>query len=94
MSETNGNTRALFQIRAVKKDTDEVVFASEVVAEGEKEALYESTMKEELTKKNLTKSDVHIIVKSFGTIPAKEEAKNVRIVGKIDGFTLVKDKQQ
>ena len=87
------NTRALFQIRAVRKDTDEVVFTEEVVAEGEKEALYESNMKEELKKWELTKNDVHILVKSFGTLPAKEEVKNVKIIGSAAGFTLTQDKK-
>ena len=93
MGEGCCNTRALFQIRAIKKETDEVVFSSEVVAEGEKEALYESSMKEELKSKGLNKSDVHILVKSFGPLPAKEEVKNVKIIGQAAGFTLTKDKQ-
>jgi hypothetical protein len=86
------NTRALFQIRAVVKETDEVVFNAEVVAEGEKEALYESDMKEVLKKAGLGKDDVHILVKSFGTLPPKEVVKNVKIIGAAGGFTLTKDK--
>ena len=85
--------RALFQIRAVSKETDAIVFSSEVVAEGEKEALYESNMKEELKSKNLTKNDVHILVKAFGTLPAKEEVKNVRIIASAAGLTLTQDKK-
>jgi len=87
------NTRALFQIRAVSKETDEIVFSAEVIAEGEKEALYESDMKEILKKAGLGKGDVHILVKAFGTLPAKEDIKNVRLIGSVAGLSLVKDKK-
>lgn len=87
------NTRALFQIKAVKKDDDKVVFSDEVVAEGEKEALYESGMKEELKKQGLTRDDVNILVKSFGSLPPKEVVKNVKIVAAAGGMTLVQEKK-
>lgn len=88
------STRALFQIRAISKETDEIVFGAEVVAEGEKEALYESDMKDALKKLGLGKGDVHILVKAFGTLPAKEEVKNVRLIASAAGFNLTQDKKK
>lgn len=87
----NVNTRALFQIRAVNKFTDVVEYAEEVVAEGEKEALFESNMKEALKAKGLTKADVNVLVKSFGILPAKEEVKSVKLVGELGKYSLVKE---
>jgi hypothetical protein len=86
------NTRALFQIRAINKDTDKVVVSEEVVAEGEKEALYESDLKEKLDAIGLKKSDVHVIVKAFGSLPPKEEVKSVKIIAGVDGYKLIKEK--
>lgn len=92
MGENINNTRALFQIRAINKDTDKVVVSAEVVAEGEKEALYESDLKENLEVLGLKKSDVHIIVRSIGSLPAKEEVKSVKIIAGVDGYKLIKEK--
>lgn len=61
------NSRALFEIRAVSKETDEVVYSKEIVADGEKEALFESDLKESLKTQGLKKDDVTILVREFGS---------------------------
>ena len=37
---SNGD-RGLFEIRAINKETDEAIYSTEIIAEGEKEALFE-----------------------------------------------------
>lgn len=86
------NTRGLFEIHAIHKDTNEVVFHQKVVAEGEKEALFESNLKEELKKNNVTKDEVHLLVKEIGQLPAKEDVKTVKILGQIGKTSLVQEK--
>lgn len=88
MSDKN---RGLFEIHAIHKDTDEVVFHQKVVAEGEKESLWESNLKDELKKKNISREEVHLLVKEIGTLPAKEDVKKVKIVGSIGKYEVVKN---
>lgn len=76
-------TRGLFEIHAINVETDEIVFTQKVVAEGEKEALFESDLKENLKKKELSKDDVHIIVTFLGSVPVKEKIKKVSLVEKM-----------
>lgn len=83
--------RALFAIRAINKDTDEVVFSAEVVAEGEKEALYNSNLKETLKEKKLKKEDVNLIITEIGKLPPKETVKNVKILGQLGSHILAKE---
>lgn len=80
--------RALFEIRAFNKETDERVFSQEVIADGEKEALFESDLKVSLKEKGLSKDDVNIIVREFGKIPAKEKAKMVKVIGQVGKLML------
>jgi len=82
------NSRGLFGIRVVDLETDKVVHAEEVVAEGEQDALFESDVKEALKKLGLKKEDVHIIVKEFGSVPQKPRPKTVRFVGQL-GKTIL-----
>jgi len=84
-------TRALFEIRAIDKETDEVVYSKEVVADGEKEALFESDLKEVLKAKNLRKEDVTIITREFGQVPVREKAKIVKFLGQAGSFILGKE---
>lgn len=93
MSDVKQEMNGLFQIRAVNKDTNEIVYTGEIVAEGEKEALFESDLKESLVKKGLKKDDVHIVVKEFGQVPVKERAKTVKILGQCGSLSLVKDQK-
>ena len=85
------NTRALFEIRVINKDTDERVFSTEVIADGEKEALFESDLKQVLKDKGLTREDVHILVREFGSVPAKEKAKMVKVIGQVGRMVLGKE---
>jgi hypothetical protein len=90
MGEGCGKMRGLFMIRAINKETDEIVYAAEIIAEGEKEALYESDMKSYLKDKKLSRDDVHILVKELIQVPAKEDVKKVRVLGQIGEFAAVK----
>ena len=79
MAETNG--RGLFEIRAIDIETDEVIYSVEVVAEGEKEALFESDLKEKLKAKRMSRQDVDIVVREFGELPERSVRKR-NIFGK------------
>jgi len=79
------NERGLFQIRAVDIETDEVVYQAEIVAEGEKEALFDSDLKEVLKNKNLTRHDVDILVKELDSLPARTRIKRSFWTGKKRG---------
>jgi len=81
-------TRGLFEIRAIILDTGEVLDIQDVIADGEKEALFESDLKEKLKSRKLTLDDVHVLVREFGQVPAKEKAKYVKVLGKL-GKTIV-----
>ena len=87
------DSRGLFEIHAVNLDTDEVVFQEKVVAEGESDALYCSSMKEELKKLGLKRDDVHIIVREIGCVPKREKAKTVKILGQVGGLMLSKEQK-
>ena len=83
--------RSLFDIYAINKDTSEVVFNEKVVAEAEKDALFESNLKEKLTELKLRKDEVHMVVHELGTVPAKEHVKTVKILGEFGKTKLVKE---
>jgi len=80
--------RGLFTIKAVCKETDEIVYSHDIVAEGEKDALYESDLKDVLKSKGLTKNDVHIVVKEFGQVPPKEKVQKVKVLGQCGDFVV------
>ena len=90
---TVGKTRGLFEIRAVNKETDEIVYKSEVIADGEKEALFESDLKETLKSLKLNRDDVTIVVRNFGAIPAKEKAKTVKLLGQLGNIIVGKEQK-
>lgn len=83
--------RGLFQIRAVNKDTDEVVFSEEVVGEGESDAMFNSKLKDALKEKNLAKDDVYILCKELGSLPKKERSKTVKLISQIGNLVLGKE---
>lgn len=85
------DSRALFEIRVFNKDTDERIHSEEVIADGEKEALFESRLKEVLKEKDLTRDDVVILIREFGPVPAKEKVKMVKIVGQMGKMVLGKE---
>ena len=87
---SDSKERGLFSIRAISKETDEIVYSAEIVACGENEALYESDMKDALKAKKLTRDDVHVIVTEIGKLPAKEDIKKVKVLGQIGDFAAVK----
>jgi len=74
--------RALFEIRAVSIETDEVIYKTEIVAEGEKEALFDSDLKEVLKSKKLSKYDVDIVVREFGRLPERAPRRKNFFTGK------------
>jgi len=74
--------RALFEIRAVSIETDEVIYKTEIVAEGEKEALFDSDLKEVLKSKKLSKYDVDIVVREFGRLPERTPRRKNFFTGK------------
>ena len=84
-TETN---RGLFTLKAVNKATDEVVYTEDIVADGEKEALFESNLKEGLKAIGLTKNDVWLVVKEFGEVPLQEKVQNVRVLGQVGKLVL------
>lgn len=88
----NKEERGLFEIVAISKDSDEIVYEEKIVAEGEKEALFESDLKEQLKVKGLKREDVHVLVREFGTLPAKEDVKIVKIIGQVGKTILAKEK--
>ena len=94
MSESNAEGRGLFEIRAISRDTDEIVYKDEVVAEGESDALFESNLKEVLKEKKLKRDDVYVIVREFGSVPVKERTKTVRVVGKVGKMILGKEESK
>ena len=83
--------RGLFQIHAIDKETDMVVFEEMVVSDGESEALFDSSLKENLKEAKRTKDDVHVIVVEVSEIPPKEDVKKVRVLGGIGNTALVRE---
>ncbi len=75
--------RAIYHVYAVKKDADEIVFEQKVVAESEKDALYESDLKEALKKKEISKDDIFTVCSFVGEVPAKEKVQKVSVVEKV-----------
>ncbi len=89
---SNRMYRGLFEIVAVDKCSDKIVYEEKIVAEGEKEALFESDLKEQLKAKGLKKEDVHVLIKEFGVLPEKEDVKTVKIIGQVGKTILAKEK--
>jgi len=87
------DVRGLFEIYAINLENDEIVFSEKVVAEGESDALYNSGLKEALKVKGLRKDDVHMVVKEIGSVPKKEKAKTVKILGQVGNLVLGKEKK-
>ena len=87
----DSKSRGLFEIHAINLDTDEIVFHQKVIASGEKEALFESNLKETLKEQGISRDDIHLIVKEIGQVPAKEKAKTVKIIGQIGKTILGKE---
>jgi len=83
--------RGLFLVHAIGKDDDSIVFRQELVAESERDAMYESDLKKVLEEKGLTKRDVDIVVSEINSLPAREEVKTVRIIGKAGKVILGKE---
>jgi len=90
-TETN---RGLFTIKAINKETDEIVYSEDIVAESEKDALYESALKEGLKKKGLRKDDVHLVVKEIGQVPPKEKIQRVKVLGQCGDFVVGKKEKK
>ena len=86
--------RGLFQIFAIDKASDMVVFEEMVVSEGESEALFDSSLKENLQSAKRTKDDVHIIVVEISPIPPKETIKKVKVLGGIGNTALVREEKE
>lgn len=84
--------RGLFTIRAVDKATDRVVYIEDIVADSEKDALYESNLKDGLKDLGLKKDDVWLVVKEFGQVPPKEKVQTVKVLGQL-GKMIVGKKQ-
>ena len=89
MAEEKG--RGLFEIRAIDKSTDEVIYKDEVIAEGETDALFESNLKEVLKEKKLTRDDVTVLIREFGAVPNKERAKKLEIKGQFGKTILARE---
>ena len=89
--ESNGNSRGLFEIVAIGLESGEIIYEDKVIAEGEKEALWESSLKETLNSKKLTRDDVHILVREFGKVPAKVKPKKFTVISKVGKTMLAKE---
>jgi len=87
------DSRGLFGIWVVELDSDVIVYKDEVIAEGESDALFNSNLKEVLKEKKLKRDDVHVIVKEIGSVPKREKAKTVKIIGQAAGFMLSKEQK-
>jgi len=90
MSQTEEG-RGLYEINAVVPDEDgELLLEEKVVARDESEAIFASGLKEILKEKKLKKGDVDIIVRRIGNVRPYETVQKVKIVGKMNDFTLCK----
>ena len=78
-------SRGLFQIRVIDLDTDGIVYAEEVVAEGESDALFQSDVKRVLKEKGLHREDVHIICVEMAPVPKRQRPQAVRLIDRICG---------
>jgi len=85
------NSRALFEIVAIDLDSGTIVYESKVIAEGEKEALFESDLKEKLAAKKMTREDVHILVREFGQVPAKCRMHKFVVKGRLGKHLVAKE---
>jgi hypothetical protein len=91
MAEIKNDSRALFSIIAIDLESDEIVYENKVIAEGEKEALFESDLKEKLKLKKLTRDDVHLIVKEIGSVPSRIRPRKFRVLGTVGKHSLMKE---
>jgi hypothetical protein len=85
------NSRGLFNIIAINLDTDEIVYNSLIIAEGENKALFESDLKDDLKKLKLTLDDVHVIVKEIASVPARTKPRKFTIKGKLGKHILARE---
>jgi hypothetical protein len=85
--------RALFNIIAINLETDEIVYESKVIAEGEKEALYESDLKEKLAAKSMHRDDVHLIITEIGPVPGKRKPKKFKVLGQVGNTALMTEEK-
>lgn len=90
MAEINGK-RGLFEIIGINLEDDSIVYKAKVIAEGEKEALFESDLKEKLKANKLTRDDVHLIIREIGAVPARIRPRKFRVVGKLGKHSLMKE---
>lgn len=83
--------RGLFEVIAVNPTEDgEIILDEKVVARDNDEAKMVSNIKDKLKEKKLRLGDVDIIVTRVGSVRDYETEQKVKIVGGIDGYSLVK----
>lgn len=83
--------RGLFGVIVVNPTEDgEIILDEKVVARDNDEAKMVSNIKDKLKEKKLRLGDVDIIVTRIGNVRDYETEQKVKIVGSIDGFSLVK----
>lgn len=87
------NSRGLFEIVAINIETSEIVYEDKVISEGEKEALFDSNLKEVLNSKKLTRDDVCVLTRCFGVVPEKVRPKRFKVIGKI-GKTMLASEEK
>ena len=87
-------SRGLFTIKAINKETDEIVYSEDIVAASEKDALYESNLKAGLKEKGLKKDDVHLVIKEIGQVPPKEKVQRVKVLGQCGDFVVGKKEKK
>jgi len=89
--EKSANERGLYEIIVVNPTEDgEIILAEKVVARDKSEAKFVAGVKEILKEKKLRLGDVDIIVYYVGSVRPYETETKVKIVGSVDGFSLVK----
>jgi hypothetical protein len=90
-AEKSIDERGLYEIIAVNPTEDgDIILVEKVVANGHDDAKFSSNLKEILKEKKLRRGDVDVIVNFLGTVRPYEIEQKVKIVGSVDGYSLVK----
>jgi hypothetical protein len=85
------DSRGLYNVIVVNPSEEgEVILDEKIVAKDEGEAKFLSNVKQTVKDKNLKIGNVDVIVKLIDKVRPYETEQKVRIVGSVDGFSLVK----
>ena len=86
--------RGLYEVIVVNPNEDgDIILEEMVVAKDEGEAKFSSNIKEALKETKLKIRSVDVIVNYLGNVRPYETVQKVKLVGKVDGYSLLKEEK-